>query len=627
MRSATAENSSHILEMGEDNNRGFIVTEDLPECQDLRTWLESTRAGQGTPAENVVPREYADTAPAADVPVPAAPVESPANLMDDRGDATRRFQNPPPVMEPRFSPLSQDPGAPPYTTPTVAPPAPESSPGEFTGMFLTGNNVRPQPSTPAVPRNPDETVVTAPPPRRIAQKPGGFEVVFRSQKTRMTIAPPPLPPAAAAPPPPVASPPPAKAGVGVGEFTMMFSRENKGDAQPPAGGPHSSSLIDDLPLRPSPVSRGEMRDPIPPAPPRPSSASPGETGEFDAFFFNRAASGPPPATPANPSRGQGELTQLISPQREPSARLNSPGVAHANMGSPLPPFPPTPPNQSGIQSGGSGGGSGKGDFTQFFQADAGQRGNPAVPPNPPPTFSPVPSPPGRKNPGAVTLLMSSYKPPQPDSVPPPMPPVANPPSGPSIGFDGQGGGGYSGAFDNPSPPAAYIPPPAVSPPSVEPTPPPPKASTPGEYTRIFELPRRSAAVPPPVPQPAAPPSGVRPPAYPAAPPPMPVAPAVPYPPAPGYPVVAPPMPVAPPVPYPQAPAPPTPGYYAPPVQYQPPAPPAYPMAPAPVMPSYPQPMAAPPAAKPRRPYLIPLIILGCLFLTAIVVVIYFAIAH
>ena len=39
LRTASTEEGRHLLDMGEDEGRVFVVTADVPECQDLRTWL------------------------------------------------------------------------------------------------------------------------------------------------------------------------------------------------------------------------------------------------------------------------------------------------------------------------------------------------------------------------------------------------------------------------------------------------------------------------------------------------------------------------------------------------------------------------------------------------------------
>ena len=41
LRSATAEEMKSLVDMGEEENRVFVVTENLPGCQDLRQWLQS----------------------------------------------------------------------------------------------------------------------------------------------------------------------------------------------------------------------------------------------------------------------------------------------------------------------------------------------------------------------------------------------------------------------------------------------------------------------------------------------------------------------------------------------------------------------------------------------------------
>jgi hypothetical protein len=54
LRSASAEESRNLLDMGEDEGRIFVVTADLPACLDLRHWLQSVteaHAGEGDDAQ------------------------------------------------------------------------------------------------------------------------------------------------------------------------------------------------------------------------------------------------------------------------------------------------------------------------------------------------------------------------------------------------------------------------------------------------------------------------------------------------------------------------------------------------------------------------------------------------
>jgi len=59
LRTASAEESRHFLDMGEDEGRIFVVTADVPECLDLRKWLELVTDAQAGKKEG-------DAQPAAD---------------------------------------------------------------------------------------------------------------------------------------------------------------------------------------------------------------------------------------------------------------------------------------------------------------------------------------------------------------------------------------------------------------------------------------------------------------------------------------------------------------------------------------------------------------------------------
>jgi len=740
LRNAEAETSGHILEIGEDSNRGFVVTEDLPECLDLRTWLQSATGVQEKPVESGLHQAYAEPARVTDgsAPVPADITQG--NGVDESGDFTQWFQKTPPVIEPLTSSLNEDEIAPPLRPSPVAPAAPPTSqphpgeftmmflakgnalpqpsspisplapamppmgeippgeftgrfragsnappqpsfaaspeapavpptgetlpgeftgrfragsnapaqpsfaaspeapaappmgeipPGEFTGRFRAGSNAPPQPSSPVSPPHPEENLTSAGQPRPTisrGQPPSGFEVVFRSRKTRPTVVPPSEPSGAAAPTT-------GKATSGPSEFTMMFARAGKGDMEPGVASAGPAPLGDGLPTMPSPGLTEEPQpslttpELVPPPPPPRSAGSPGETGVFERLFINREGTeappyGPkvpivgseaPPLTSADASRGPGEFTRLFNAQREPSTRVSSPDATQGSVGSRLPPSPPRAATPPEIPLRESADREGPGSFTQFFErrGEGGRGEAPILPPNPPPTFAPGPSRSAQKEPGAVTRILQSYRPPQADSAEQVLP-VASPANEPSIEPDRRGGGEFPAAFHDSSPEAASVPPAPVSPPFVEPAPPPPKPAGPGAYTLIMQSPRRSAVVPPPSGPQAAPPGGVRPPVLPLA---------------------APPMPVAPPLP--QAPAPPPPAYRVPPVQFQQPAPPAFPPASAPGIP-YPQikappppgiPKASLPAGSQKRVFWVSLIVLGCLFIMAVVVVIYFAIRH
>jgi hypothetical protein len=57
LRSASAEEGRHFLDMGEDEGRMFVVTADVPECQDLRKWLQSVTEAQAGKEGDAQPAE------------------------------------------------------------------------------------------------------------------------------------------------------------------------------------------------------------------------------------------------------------------------------------------------------------------------------------------------------------------------------------------------------------------------------------------------------------------------------------------------------------------------------------------------------------------------------------------
>lgn len=538
--------------------------------------------------------------------------------------------------------------------------------GEFAGMFH-GEGVTPQPPpTPLSPPRPVENLASAPKPRPAivrGQPPSGFEVVYRSRKARPTVEPPSEPAGTMAAPTPdmlddsaptvlaapapdmVSAPTPDKSKSGVGEFTMMFARAGQGNEPGVASGkpvPLGAAPYADIRME----TEATLASPEAalPSPPPHSSGGPGDTGVFERLFSNREGTESPSYVPKSlvegretpsiaspdPSRGQGEFTRLFSTQHEPSANPGSPDAMLGSAGSRLPAPPPPAAITPKGPLGNSAEGENRGSFTQFFQrgGELGMPAPPAIPPSPPPPFASGPSRSAQKEPGAVTQILQGYKPPRPDSTDHVVP-VASAPVEPAVEPNKGGSGDMTATFQNLFPPVAPASPTSVSPPFAETAPPPPKPAEPGAYTLIMQSPRRSAAAPPAGGPAAGSPGGTPPPAFPMAAPPMPAVP------PPGFPAAAPPMPMAPPVPRGQAPPPYPPAYQMPPAQYQQPPPPASPMAAAPGMP-FPQPMSAPPPAMPKvsppaasqkRVILVSLIILGCLLVTALGVVIYFAIKH
>ncbi|MGA2984971.1 MAG: hypothetical protein ABSG32_14255 [Terriglobia bacterium] len=62
LRGASAEERQHFLDMGDDEGRVFVVTADVPECQDLRHWLQSVTGAQAGEEANAQPAEISPDA-------------------------------------------------------------------------------------------------------------------------------------------------------------------------------------------------------------------------------------------------------------------------------------------------------------------------------------------------------------------------------------------------------------------------------------------------------------------------------------------------------------------------------------------------------------------------------------
>ena len=263
LRIAPAEISGHILEIGEDNNRGFVATEDLPECLDLRAWLQSATGVQTSPVESGLPPTYAEPAPVADG---AAPVRAavPRGKVDEPGDFTLFFQHTPAGVTPVTSSLNDDETAPPLPPSPVAPAAPRAGktpPGDFTGMFLAAGNAPAQPSSPLTPVVPAAPRTGAPPP-------GDFTAMFLAAGNAPPQPSSPLTPAVPAAPHAGKTPP--------GDFTGMFLAGANAPAQ------LSSPLT-----------------PVVPAAPRAGAPPP---GDFTGMFLAGSNAPAQPSSPVSPPR-------------------------------------------------------------------------------------------------------------------------------------------------------------------------------------------------------------------------------------------------------------------------------------------------------------------------------------
>ena len=454
--------------------------------------------------------------------------------------------------------------------------------------------------------------------------------------------------------PPVAPLPRAKAKDEPGEFTRVFF--GKDMPVPEAAGAVSSppekvsappaSKAEKPPESPSPAGleaafgshkqqpRGPVQPavekPLPPPPPAPSPEK-GAPGDFTRIFFgaDESKAMPPspvptaetaratrvgPDLPSQPE-GPGEFTRLF---RAPQVNEEPSAAAPVEDRPKRPLAPPVQPTEQ----------QGPGEFTQLFHAspEPARTGVPPILPSSPRPTVPLPGSSSPQSPGELTQLLQGYQPGRSAPTPPVLerPEPAAPPLPPKV--DEAEPGAFTMIFRQPPEPtpAPAVPP---SPPAVQTPPAAPQPHEPDEYMRMFELPSGNAAAAPPQGAPQGPPPAAPQPAAGRAVPAIPVAPVSP-PMVPGMPYVQPPAVPSPMVPQPQQ-------YQIPPPQFQQPAaPPAFAMPPQPVMPQM-QPMAvpapAPPQAAPpqsgKGKFIVPLIILGGLFVIAVVVIVIFALKH
>jgi len=488
-----------------------------------------------------------------------------------------------------------------------APPSGAAEPGSFTQMFFAKDALPGSIGAPAPPSKASPSPVTPP----------------------KTAPPPPPPMARPASPAPV-SPTESTSG---GEFTRMFVRDEAGlggSMPPPPPRPAAPAMTQEERTQ-------AMRAPVPPAkpaPPTPAAPQASEAGEITRFLSRgeKPASSleatqavppslppkmpPPPAASAKPGRFAA-FEQDSGPVSEATVAIPSPRPGGS---APRPNVPPPPPSAP------------KGDFERLFQNSGGTpaRASSTVSETSTPPSAPRPAAPPQNEPGEFTQMMKGYNPGK--SVDP-GPQFGDPQSQspfPSSGAEPsqRGPGDFTRIFSAgpgakaPAAPAGPAAPPSmIAPPAPVASPPPPASSGPGEYTRMFEISRKPAAPA----ASAAPPAGAPPAGAPFALPPItpPPAPAPPkFPAAPAAPA-APKFPAAPAAPA----APKAPAFPAP--AMPPMAAPAAPAAPKlPAAPPAPAMPKAGPAAVPKKgPFLIVLIVLGCSFLAAVALILFFALRH
>ena len=428
-----AQGPEQFVDMGEDEDRVFIVTADVPECLDLRKWLQSIADLQGDRGISPRPSQIDPDAtqkfsglrpeslqegllstdgtltlssPQSALSEPATPdsektqdievtplPQAPPGSQREPGEFTRMFSAPGSKKESPGSSASQDEVSlrpPAQPVPPASQEAAKKSPGEFTQMFFGKDIAGQKAAPPAPPPTPDSKLAPAIKPadkHPRGQVPSGFEVVFQSRKQ---------PPRAGAPqdpPGPKNVPPaqvPAKTG-SPGEFTQIFSGMSKDKAEPPQ----------------SPLTPGEP----PSAPPPPSQRA--GPGEFTQIFYGVGkgkveaplAESPvtpskPPSAPPPPSQkaGPGEFTQIFYGVGKDKAgqptTSSSPPVRTTNVPSPQPPAEK----------------AGSGEFTQLFHTPLA-KGEPSEVPAPSLAVTmpsvPLPASPPPKGPGEFTLIFKA----------------------------------------------------------------------------------------------------------------------------------------------------------------------------------------------------------------------------
>lgn len=582
LRNATAEEMKSLVDMGEDANLIFVVTEDVPECLDLRQWLQSVTAPPGTGAKA---SEFK--------PGPSDDSRAPGKLRGSTSEAWRED-----LVSTDATQL--------FATPKVI------------GDQTPSSSVERRSLTPT--RHPDVPVG----PRTSASSEELAHLMGESSETG----------ALKASQPPGASPLPSKKKAEPGEFTRSFSvkdmplPEAAGSPPPPPETPSASpgekhpelqlptgfeGVFQSRKQQPPSPAKPTVEKPVLPTPSAPHPEEKGR-GEFTRIFYGRDRSEAPPPTPMPPAEIPG--APPIMPEQP--AQSDSPDEfsrlfhdQQVGMKSPAP----------SVES------KGPGEFTLLFQAGAhtDRRAGPSIPGSSPRPPVPLSSPSSQQGPGEFTRLIQGYQ--APKSEPTPLaleqPRPLNPP--PPQKADEARPGEFTMLFQHPPQPTATPMPAAPARPVVQTPLAAPQLPEADEYARMFERPGGGSGAPlqgaPQTPPPGTPPAaagrGL----------PMPVSPVQP-PVAPGVPYVQPSMMSLPVAPQPQP-------YQIPPPQFQQPtAPPIYAVAPQPVIPqvqptTVPAPMApqAGPPETGKNKFLVPLIILAGLFIIAVGLILFFALKH
>jgi hypothetical protein len=329
-----------VLDVREEGDLCFVVTESVPQCLLLREWLqfESDRSDPGTkPAGGEAPSH---------APVPAAPQRPAPQSANPRplpqaqahtgpGEFTRMFQTLGPSLDETVSkktPVSVEAPVPPGT-----PVPPEA--------------MRPQ-SRPEPPQKPK---IATPTPGAPAS-PGEFTRLFRSPVSATPTAP---PQAKKDAPNPLATKPPLT-------------------GQPPGSDPHEFTRLFQTPAQPSVAEHGPTAGSPGPAVPNPKP----EPGEFTRFFGGGSPAPHPhgrplpevqrplsPQNAATPPQSPGEFTQLFSGQ---NARPISPAAT-------APPYSVTSTPVESFRHQRAAGPSGTaGEFTRIFEGGTERPSSPGA---------------------------------------------------------------------------------------------------------------------------------------------------------------------------------------------------------------------------------------------------------
>ena len=534
---------------------------------------EFTRVFFGSPRLSSVDSAVATGSDSGKAESMAQTAPEPLKVEDKLAEFERVFS--PAQQATKSSELTGPQSVPSQVSAPIPAPAGQTAPCEFTRVF-SGKDLPVPRATGPVPRSlekpstPLDAKAEKPPESEL---PAGFEVVFESRKQ----------------PPRPAAQPAVEKGLRPSPDATVLEK----------GAPADSTQI----LYALDKSKG-----IPP-----SSAPDAERARLT------------PLTPEQPSRpeGPGEFTRLFQAQlldETPPAAVSLEAKPSQPLAPPAQQPPASPPP--------AGGPKGPGEFTLLFSSGPRptRSAAPPIPASSPRPTVPLSSSSCQQDPGELTQFLRGYEPGRSAPTAPVLerPAPFVPPSLPK--GDEARPGAFTLIFQRPSGPATPVPPAAPPLPVVQASPAAPQSPEPDEFMHMFELPSGGAGASPQGASQASPSAATQPVAgraIPAVPVPSISAPMVP-----GMPYVQPPV-----APLPMVPQ--SPPYQMPAPQFQPPsAPPPFAVAPPPAMPQM-QPIVVPTPGTPqaglpksgKSKFLVPLIILGGLFLIAVGLILFFALKH